>query len=377
MKRWLLPALAILALAAGCGTAPTQQVEQNPMDLEWGGYTTASEAPAFGRPELSARAQEEVSPNDAVAAEMLGGGGMHDTRPPFLALRVVWGRMEYDSTNTTPTVWDGKISVSDGRLGVVRVIRFEPATDHLLPRTDRRVVEWVSQTTVHNDGLLLIIGLPRPEPPDSGSDTSVVDTMPPDTLPPALPDVVVSFETGPLTISFTLDEVANLDRLISVDGGNAVMFNGTLVDTDECPRGFLSGDWTHHPDSTFGSFNGTWSSDDGALTGFVEGRFGVNSHGRRVFFGKYIDANGQFEGFLRGVWQPASREPSGGSFKGVFYTPIGLPAGRLHGRWAADEQGVGTFQGVWKTHCGRWDHGHHGWAWTKWDDDHFDPSSLP
>ena len=370
MKRWLFLATAALFLAAGCSQAPTQQAQQNQFDQEFGGMTTSSEAPGFGDNALvAAAASEEVDPGDPVADSIRCGKGPHGELPPLLALRVIWGQMRYDSTSTTPTIWDGKLSVTPGRIGVARVIRFEPATDYLLPRTEPGVVAWVSQTTVHNDGLLCLIGLPKPQRPPSTDDSLFEDTLPPP------PPVVVAFETGPLSISFSLDQLMSLDTVIAVDDiGNAVMFNATLVTPEACPRGFLGGTWKPNEEGTGGEFEGRWASDNGQLNGYLRGRYGMNSAGKRVFFGKFIDEAGQFEGLIRGVWHPASDKPEGGSFKGVFHDPSGQPAGRLHGRWAAADSSGGTFQGVWKTHCPEWDHGAQGWA--RWDDEHFDEGKV-
>jgi hypothetical protein len=370
MKRWLVLPITALFLAAGCSQAPTEQAQQNPFDEEFGGVTTASEAPGFGDAALVAAAvSDEVDPGDPAVAAIQAEATGHGSRPHLVALQVIWGQMHYDSTSTTPTIWDGKLSVTPGRIGVVRVIRFEPATDYLLPRTEPGVVAWASQTTVHNDGLLVLIGAPKPERPDSSGDSLTVDSLPP------TPEVVVAFETGPLTIHFSLEQLMSLDTVITVDDhGNAVMFHGTLVEPGACPRGFLGGQWTSNEEGTGGEFKGRWISDNGHLNGYLMGRYGMNSAGRRVFFGKFIAENGSFEGRIRGVWHPSSDRPTSGAFKGVFYDPMGLPAGRLHGRWVSDAPGTGTFEGMWKTHCPQWDRGAKGWA--RWNDENFDECLL-
>ena len=51
----------------------------------------------------------------------------------------------------------GSIVMEGQRMDRARVDRdrFEPGTDYSKPRTDRKLVEWASQTTIHNDGILL------------------------------------------------------------------------------------------------------------------------------------------------------------------------------------------------------------------------------
>jgi hypothetical protein len=340
-------------------------------DEEFGGFQPSSEAPGFGDQELTASAaNDEVDPGDAVASNIETEVATHPTGYHVFALRVLWGQLRFDSTSTTPTDWDGGLTITDGRIGVKRLIRFEPATDYLKPRSDANAVLWASRTTVHNDGILVLIGVPNRIHADTmRHDSTVVDTLP-DPL-----DNVVSFRTGPLSLSFTLRELAALDTVISVDDfGNAVMFNGALVRPDNCPKGFLGGHWARNDAGTGGEFKGRWVSQNGDHVGYLMGRYGINSNGRRVFFGKFIAADGRFEGFIRGVWHPADLAGRGGAFKGVFYGPAGDPVGRLYGRFKAEEPGKGVFQGVWKTKCAHWDRCALGWE--RWDDEGFDDSHI-
>ena len=357
MRKISLLLLLAMAVAVGCSQAPTELNSVNPLDSEFGGVTTDNEAPGFGDNELVAASADEVDPGDplavAIEADAAGDPSVH----AVFALRVIWGQLRYNEASTAPTVWDGSVSVDSGRIGVRRLIRFEPEQDYLvLPRTAPNVVDFVSRTTVHNDGLLLLIGV---------NTATLAD----------LSDNLVTFATGPLTISFKLRELVALDTAIRVDdAGNAVMFNSFLVRPDQCPKGFLGGAWMANEDERGGEFKGRWVSRSGELEGYLMGEYGVNSNGRHVFFGKYIDANGTFEGHLRGVWGPAPAPLRGGFFKGVFYDAQDRPAGRLHGHWKADELGAGGFQGVWMLHCPRWDNAGH--PWDRWDDESFDPGTL-
>lgn len=355
MRRIALFLLLPFIVAAGCAQAPTELSSANPLDLEFGGFTADNETPAFGDADLLISRADEVDPADplalAIEAEAAGSTGVR----PVFALRAVWGQLHYDSTSTTPTIWDGSIQVDSGRIGICRIIRFEPGQDYVvLPRTSPNVVDFVSRTTVHNDGLMLLIGVNTAMLADSS-------------------DNLVTFATGPLHISFKLRELVALDTAIRVDdAGNAVMFNSFLVRPDLCPKGFLGGAWMAGDEG--GEFKGRWVSRSGELEGYLMGTYGVNSDGLRVFFGKYIDLNGTFEGRLRGVWGPAPAPLRGGFFKGVFYDPQDRPAGRLHGHWTTDESGAGGFEGVWLLHCPRWDADAHGWEF--WDDESFDPGML-
>jgi hypothetical protein len=349
----LLLALVLVA-AAGCSQAPTDSAQTNPFDQEFGGVTTDNEAPAFNDPDLLATASVEVDPADPLAISIEADAA--DSVHAVFALRAVWGQLRYDSASTSPTVWDGSISVDSGRIGVRRVIRFEPGQDYLLPRTAPNVVEFVSTTTVHHDGLLVLIGVNTAMLADSS-------------------DNLVTFATGPLTISFRLRQLVALDTIVRVDdAGNAVMFNGFLVRPDLCPRGFLAGKWMTSEEGDGGEFRGGWISRNGQLEGYLSGNYGIDSDGRRVFFGKYIDINGTFEGRLRGVWGPLPLPARGGYFKGVFYDAQDRPAGRLCGFWKADAAGEGHFEGVWMLYCPRWDAA--GRGWERWDDPNFDMASL-
>lgn len=359
---WLLAATMLIAV--GCTQAPTQDEELTVFDQTSGGFEATSEAPAFGDTELLAEAADEVDPGDPQAASISADAALDSSgRHLVFALRAVWGQLRFDSSSTMPTTWDGSASIDSGRIGVLRKIRFEPATDYLLPRTAPATVNWASVTTVHNDGLLFLMGTKEPTLSDSSAN-------------------MVHFKAGPVSLSMTLRELATLDTIIKVDDvGNAIMLNGMLVRPRDCARGFLGGHWSANADSAGvgGEFKGRWVSRNGALAGHLMGRYGVNSNGRKVFFGKYIDANGKFEGMLRGTWGKIDGRP-GGHFKGVYFDAMDRPAGRLFGHWKTHEVDStnagreGVFQGVWKAACPSWNNGGH--RWENWTDANVDNTAL-
>ena len=367
MKRFLGLLIAGVFVASGCSQAPTQQEEATVFDEEFGGYTAGPEAAAFGDEQLLAEAGDEVDPGDPEATLIETDQADAPERHLVFVFRAVWGQLRFDSTSRTPTDWTGGLVIDDGRIGVRRTIRFEPATDYLKPRTAPNIVEWASITTVHNDGILALISVRLPAP-----DPTVMTTDP---LPPEILDSKLHFRTGPLSISFTLRELVTLDTAIRVDdAGNAVLFNGMLVRPRDCPRGFLGGHWMRNEEGTGGEFKGRWVATNGDRMGSLVGRYGVNANGRRVFFGKVVNEAGEFLALMRGVWRSHDVAGHGGQFMGVFYSAMHEPLGRLHGCWKAEEPGEGAFMGVWKARCPDWANVDPGW--TRWDDENWDPGKL-
>ncbi|RME28471.1 MAG: hypothetical protein D6800_03865, partial [Candidatus Zixiibacteriota bacterium] len=223
------------------------------------------------------------------------------------------------------------------------------------------LIEWVSVTTVHNDGIAVDLYVPPPRPildttitTDSlGNDVITVDTLWPD-------PVTVTFATGPYSRTFTLGELAALDTVVELDDGNAIAFHAMRISRIQCPRGFLFGFWG--PDKETGriGFKGMFTDKHGLITGFVRGHAGVNDNGERVWFGKWISRNGRFEGFLRGTWAPhpdmhangMAHRRAGGWFRGGIYDANRNRIGELRGRYCDGRyMRDGFFQGRWRLNC--------------------------
>ncbi|MCM2271099.1 MAG: hypothetical protein NDJ18_00870 [candidate division Zixibacteria bacterium] len=364
MLRQIIIGTAVLGglLLAGCSDSPTGSMNQI---TTVGGYTATNEAPAFGDPLLMASSAQEVQFNDPIAATPILQTLLADPDAGLYHLRVVWGQLRYDSTVTTPTDWSGSLTISRGAELVRRVIRFEPATDSILPRTDRRVIEWASQTTVHNDGIAFDLIVPPARPTLDTILQIIVDTLTNDTTVlivvdtiPA-PPVTVQFTAGSYSRAFSLPEIAALDTVVYFEDSSGIAFNGFKVDRIRCPRGFLSGFWGY--DSTGqGVFRGSWISQHGEVDGHVQGHFEKDSTGARVFFGKWIDASGLFEGFLHGRWKdhPNPHADStaflraGGWFAGLLLDDQTNPIGMVAGHYISSKGNPpGFFQGRWKLNC--------------------------
>jgi hypothetical protein len=316
------------------------------LDDPYGGYNTADESPAFDDAELASvfGPSADVAVNDDVDTTRV------DRRRPHRFLMITWGNLCGDSLITFPTDWSGSLCAENGVVLVRRTILFD-ARDYLLPRTSRACVEWVSHTQPHFDGV--IVSLFKTRCDSLLASTAAVDSLCDEPLS-------VTFKTGPLTVTFTQDELANLPKVIPVDdAGNAVAFNTLTVMPSPCPQGFLAGQWRNVEGERYaGVFRGKWVSENGAHMGYLRGVYGENGVGRHVFFGKWITENGRFKGLLKGTYGafPPTRDAmADGWFEGVWFSRELRAMGGLKGVWGTrdDTDAGGYFRGVWAARCPR------------------------
>ncbi len=348
MKR-ILALISILALfgllTIGCSDNPSDSdavsADLNLND-EFGGYTATSEGAGFGDHELLASSDDIEGDefNDPIVLSPQIDSMIADSVGQFYHLRLLWGQLRYDSSVTVQTDWSGSLSVSNGVEMIRRTIRFELGQDYIASRTDSSLIEWVSYTSVHNDGIVADIYIPP----------TAVDE-----------NVTVSFETGPYSRTFTLDELASLDTIVYLEDAdsNAVAMYGFKRQSGYCPRGFLSGHWGYD-DEGDGVFRGVWMARAGWITGYVRGHYGVNADGDRVFFGKWISVDGEFEGLLRGAYDhhpsthanPNALRRAGGWFYGHVFNGDSEEIGVLKGKFRSHPAfRNGFFSGRWKLYC--------------------------
>lgn len=330
--RWLAGAAALAAIA-GCdsmtndnnapGTSADAWVQQDNFVDANGGYTFSTETAAFGDPALMqmeiGESSDLTSPADSLPSDTTGAA--------FL-VRLSWGQLQGNRSSTAVTDWSGSIHVDQGAFGVLRTVGFERLQgDHLvMPRADRRSLEFVSHTSTRFDGLLLIV---RPNVPVSGSASAATGNL--------------SFATGPFTQSWTFDELRTAHLVIPVgDAGNAVSVAGMPLrprPAADCGQGFVRGAWAHRETAADaavrGFFRGVWVLDDGRPIGHIRGHFGTNDAGDNVWFGKIIARDGHALGLARGTYVP-NPDPAvaGGSFSGNIVSSEGGPVtGHTEGRY--------------------------------------------
>ena len=360
--------LLVMLLTVGCSdNSVNNDATGVNLEDEFGGYTAVSESTAFGDADLLDEEEGTVDFDDPILSTSDMDSLVNDSEAGYYHLRVIWGQLCYDSTVTNLTDWTGSLTISRGGLVVRRLIRFEYFQDYILERTDRNLVEWVSQTTVHNDGISFDIFIPKLLPIfdttysyvfdtlGDSSEITIVDTTYPEDLP-----VTVAFETAPYSRIFTLEELESLDTIVYLDDSNAVAFNAFKLDKKVCPRGFASGRWGQDEQGN-NRFKGVWYSYRSRVIGFVEGHYGINDDGDEVFFGKWISRNGKFEGFIKGTYQRHPNENAnenafryaGGWLRGQIYSENGQAIGIIKGKYTHNQGIRGNFfQLRWKLYCG-------------------------
>ncbi len=336
LKRAVLVVLP-LSLMTGCKLLtdaattdlPSPEAWEETADLnsEFGGYDFESEVPAFGDSEIMKMESEEASVEAADEERAIA-----DDAGAF-AVRILWGQLEGNRDAERPVNWSGAISVSSGAVAALRTIAFEFPHDHLQRRDSRQVLPFVSYTLPSFDGLLIVVK-------DDGD-----------------PEATLTFETGPLTETFRLSELREIDTVIPVDDlGNAVSLTGIEIDR-ECPAGGLRGHWMKR-EGERGVFRGMWVTALGTPVGHVRGHFGVNDEGMRVWFAKIINRDGEVIGLARGGWEPSEElDRPGGMFAGHFVAREGEIQGGVRGHYVAtrrsDEGVAGVFNGRWRSACDR------------------------
>lgn len=338
-----LLSLAVPLLLSACSDSPsgTGGNETNPpessIDLaqEFGGLTDTDEPANFDDPGFA-----EMSAAEAVSEPMGSDPRVQllDAKPnrDVVFLRVVWGNLARngsDSTGTSSTTaWDGSFSTTSGAILVQNLIRFE-REDHIVrPRTNPKLLSFVSHTHGGVDGVLLRL-VYNPDSTDAADE--------------------ITFATGPLTVSFALQGIADLDSMIATDAsGNGVAF--TAVDDDrrgECAAGIVNGLWKTGLEDG-GYLRAAWMTPNGFLAGVMRGRFGMGPGGHQVFVGKVIGPNGAFLGFVKGGY---SVDPAGGQgdWRGLWFGRNRTVAiGSISGHWAARENdGAGFLHGRWERFC--------------------------
>ena len=349
---WLLiAAVSSLAfLMVGCDTdnsspdlnESTSQTEE--IDDPYGGFNTSDEMTGFGDDFLMSD-EGELDYEDEITDDPEVQALFDDPENALYAVRVTWGYLTRDSTNTNePVDWSGYAEVDSGALVVARTIQFEPRQDYLIRpiraslMLDRERIDWVSQTTVAFDGVqLLFVDPTAGEGPNS-----------------------LTIEVPLFNTTIELADLEDLDRTVAVDDlGHEIRIQAAKIDLASlCGRGWMSGRWerldVNQDDlrrGIMGRFRGHWSNRHGTVGGYMKGFYGVNRNGNRVIFGKVINRRGTFIALMRGTWMPSQDTHGAGTFRAAWIDVSHQVQGGMRGVWARRGEGMGFFHGAWRTQC--------------------------
>jgi hypothetical protein len=278
----------------------------------------------FGSPDLfdEADISDSVSYDDPMDSDV-DVAAMRDTPDAALIdVLVTWGQMPGNPDQDSATNWSGQLSINRGALVVRRTIRFEGPTDRVMPRDDRQSVRFTSATRPHFDGMVLTLIDPDPTSADP---------------------LVLSYDLADGT-SYDLPVLALLDgpqsRVVDADG-NRITATAHARPVDLCNHGFMRGRW-HKVAPHRGIFIGGVANALGEPVGHIRGIYGQRRNGDKVFFGKYINLDGQFRGIFRGTYDDGqyqgrwlTRSGEVGALGGEYREAIPGPAvgGHFLGRW--------------------------------------------
>jgi hypothetical protein len=321
----LLSMLSLFGLTACSKNDPLSADRDNSeeglnVNAENGGFTTSDEAPAFGDADVASESAEDADVMDAISNDPAAISALNSGSVKVYLVRITFGLLQGDSTATEIVDWSGSAEINKGTLLLMKTIRFE-GNDYIhLPRDNRRVLEFTSQTRPHYDGLLL----------------TIIDN---DTTQPAL-EGTLNFIAGAYSRTFTFSELDSLDLLEPVgENGHEVSIISRSNEIVPFNGGFLAGRWVKKT-ANDGIFFGRWINSPGTNAGHLRGIWGVNRAGEKVFFGKYISLNGEFRGLLRGTWG-FGRSVDGGFFRGHWISRNNQNEGSLHGHWRSGRPGDG------------------------------------
>lgn len=205
--------------------------------------------------------------------EMQAHTGMQPDSPPYdnydvYAITILWGSLLNTGTpGAAPVDWSGTLSVNGVvTFDLLHTISFENNQDHLIPTNNPAMVAWTSFTANDFDGLNCLVYV----------DKDIVYITAPE----------LTFATTPFTISYNLEELANLSEFHIVGDQHGFAINARKIYSSSCPSGMIVGEWVRDDNAgASGTFNGQWLNPDGSVFGFLAGTFATSNTGARTFEG--------------------------------------------------------------------------------------------
>ena len=287
-KSTLTFALAFATTAGACMSSdsaqPTPAQVTSDLAQPNGGFTTADEQPEFGESaafdaldlEADAAVTDSMSADPSVSA--ITASATLDAH----RIMVVWGKLPADPGSTVSRDWSGQFQISTGALLVGHTVGFEPATDHLLPRSNAQTVPFDSVTRPYIDGLVLRVLEPDPSTSSSVSLTYTANS---------------AWASGGTPATFTFDLAALEAGPVKIDAGDGFVMVAVELTERSCNQGFMRGRWEALAPN-LGVYRGIVTDEVGLPVGHVKGIYGAGD----LLFGKFIDHQGHFVGLIDGTY---------------------------------------------------------------------------
>ena len=271
--------------------------------------------------------------------------GEADGNFDIYSVTFLWGTLGWDGPPDGGTIdWTGTLSVNGvAIIHPVFVIDFEHDQDSLIEADAPYYAAWASHTHNDFDGISFLVLLDRD-----------VDYF----TPPLL-----TFDTGPFTISYDFSELIHLNAFHEVDSTNGVAVHARRIWHHSCPGGLIEGVWSKDdPFAGQGTFEGTWRDHAGNPTGLLSGVFWTDEthHGRFSGSVSGIDTD-EVIAELQGGWHYDDHRlcPVCGYGHGVFHGHFTRlhddRMGTVHGQFGDlslpwDQLGL-PMAGIWRFNC--------------------------
>jgi hypothetical protein len=292
---------------------------------------TDDESQEFDDSEIAAVEGEEEAVEDVFAPADKEGADLPTTPDcNVYSLFMRWGQLtglNRDASGVTN--WTGTISANIGTLAVIRKVAFDNH-DLLSTRTDPKIIEFESYTKPHFDGLRI-----RYEVCDSDEASLGVDEV---------ATITFSALGAPLTKSYTVSELVELNDLVDGIGENNDRFHALAVKKSDLCQGTIQGRWIQKNDQ-YGIFKGVVVSTNGLPVGHIKGFFGERE-GENKLVAKIISRTGRFGGILKGSFES-------NNFTADVYSKVRDEIGSVDGSFVlpSEQDEVGTFSANYKLDC--------------------------
>ncbi len=301
---------------------------------------TGNEDSYFGDQELADLESEEVEYSDAVEGltssliSLEGENTSQESSCDTYFMRLRWGQFrERNDDVEDSTDWSGAISVNAGKLIIFRTLGFD-RNDSISERTDPKVINFISKTRPHFDGLRLkYVVCP--------SDLSTLSQG---------EEVTFTFNAPnlPFAKSYTTSDLAHMNDLVKDIDANSNKFQLQSVLKSNLCQGTMEGRW-HTQENGLGVFKGKVDSSDGIKLGHIKGVFAKDSQENNVFAAKFISRKGRFKGLVVGTYGGTYGEEN---FEGTIYNRKRGKVGNIEGTYVdGDADHKGTFSGIYTLDC--------------------------